>query len=155
MAGDTHLPSVLQHGTKSYRDSVWQFTVPAVANKYRRWWTPPEPGDNRRTNAPGYTGDQLDGLGNRVTVAAAVGNPTLYNTEVFAENKRRGMGYASEHLLLDSSVTKDGYGLIRISPDRKSITLECWPAIGQELSQHEGWPVNLTRSSPNQNWKQE
>lgn len=157
MAGDTHLPSVIQHGTKTYRDSVWQFTVPAVANKYRRWWTPAEPGANRRENDPEYTGDQLDGLGNRVTVAAA-GNPTLSNTEVFAENQRRGMGYASEHLLLDSSVTKDGYGLIKISPDRKSITLECWPAFGpngQEPSQHEGWPVKLSRPSPSQNWKQE
>jgi len=156
LSGDTHLPSVLQHGTSKHRDSIWQFTVPAVANKYRRWWTPSIEGENRFPNAPGYTGDHYDGLGNRLTVAA-VGNPAVPNDEVFKENKRRGKGYASEHLMLDRAVTKDGYGMIVISPDRKTVTFECWPAPTEDKpnpSQHDGWPVILTRSSNNDAWSQ-
>ena len=156
MAGDTHLPAVLQHGVKKHGDGVWQFTVPAVANKYRRWWTPKDAGENQRPGAPLYSGNYEDGFGNLITVAA-VGNPKISNYDVFLENKRRGKGYASEHLMLDAAQTKDGYGLIVISPDRKTVTFECWPADpadGSPAKQHDDWPVVLKRSSSNENWQQ-
>jgi hypothetical protein len=156
LSGDTHLPSVLQHGIKEHRDSIWQFTVPAVANKYRRWWTPNAPGENRLPNSPKYTGDHYDGLGNRLTVAV-VGNPTVSNIDVFKENKRRGKGYASEHLMMDRAVTKDGYGLILISPDRKTVAFECWPVATENNpspTQHDGWPILLTRNTSDDAWTQ-
>lgn len=156
LSGDTHLPSVVQHGVHKHRDSIWQFTVPAIANKYRRWWTPSAIGENRSSNSPGYTGDHYDGFGNRITVAT-VGNPTISNTEVFKENKRRGKGYASEHLLLDRAVTKDGYGLIIISPDRNTVTFECWPVATEnnpQPTQHDDWPVVLSRDSISNAWTQ-
>ncbi len=156
LSGDTHLPSVIQHGIKEHRDSIWQFTVPAIANKYRRWWTPSLPGENRPLDSPDYIGDHTDGLGNRLTVAA-VGNPSVSNKEVFNENKRRGKGYASEHLMMDRTVTKDGYGLITISPDRKTVIFECWPVATKDNpspTQHDGWPVILNRSGSNNAWIQ-
>lgn len=156
LSGDTHLPSVIQHGIRKHRDSIWQFTVPAVANKYRRWWTPSLPGENRPLDSPDYIGDHTDGLGNRLTVAA-VGNPSVSNKEVFNENKRRGKGYASEHLMMDRTVTKDGYGLITISPDRKTVIFECWPVATMDNpspTQHDGWPVILNRSGSNNAWIQ-
>ncbi len=155
LAGDTHLSSVIQHGIRTYRDGPWQFTVPAVANKYRRWWTPSDAGENRRDGQSPYLGDHVDGLGNRVSVEA-IGNPVLSNADVFEENIRRGKGYASEHLLLDRAVTKDGYGLIVISPDRQTVTFECWPVDpgnGVLAEQHEGWPVTLTRTPSDLQWK--
>jgi hypothetical protein len=149
MSGDTHLPAVVQHGVKTFGDSVWQFVVPAVANKYRRWWEPKEDGANRRPGDPYYTGDFLDGFGNHMTVAA-VGNPYTSNQDMFEINKEHNIGYASEHLLLDSHQTKDGYGMIVVSPDRKQITLECWPA--DSTKQHDGWPVILKQESVSGKW---
>ncbi|MDA0346355.1 MAG: alkaline phosphatase D family protein [Verrucomicrobia bacterium] len=149
LSGDTHLPAVLQHGVKGFGDSVWQFVVPSIANKYRRWWEPKEDGANRRSGEPYYTGDFFDGFGNRMTVAA-VGNPHTSNQEMFEINVERNIGYASEHLLLDSQQTKDGYGMIVISPDRKQITLECWPT--DSVNQHEGWPVILKQEPVSGKW---
>ena len=150
MSGDTHLPAVVQHGVKRHGDSVWQFVVPAVANKYRRWWEPREGGKNRRPGDPYYTGDFSDPFGSLITVAA-VGNPKVANAEMFEVNKARGIGYASEHLLMDSNITKDGYGLIIVSPDRKRLVMECWPA-GHEVVQHEGWPIVLRKDPISGKW---
>lgn len=150
MSGDTHLPAVVQHGVNRHGDSVWQFVVPSVANKYRRWWEPREGGKNRRPGDPYYTGDFSDPFGNLITVAA-VGNPKVANAEMFEVNVARGIGYASEHLLMDSNITKDGYGLIIISPDRKQLVMECWPA-GNEVEQHDGWPIVLRKESLSGKW---
>lgn len=150
MAGDTHLPSVVQHGVETYGDSVWQFVVPAVANKYRRWWEPKIDGANRRSGEPYYTGDFEDGFENLMTVAA-VGNPKISNQEMFEINTRRNIGYASEHLFLDKFRNRDGYGLIVVSPDRSTVRLECWPAeVG--TPQHEGWPIVLKKDSESGKW---
>ena len=150
LSGDTHLPAVVQHGVRKFGDSVWQFVVPAVANKYRRWWEPDEDGANRRPGDPYYTGDFLDGFGNHMTVAA-VGNPKLDNEIVFNENVKRDVGYASEHLYLDKQGYRDGYGMLIISEDRKTATFECWPA-GPHAEQHEGWPVILKKDSISGKW---
>ncbi len=150
LAGDTHLPAVVQHGVRDFRDSVWQFVVPAVANKYRRWWEPNEEGANRRPGDPYYTGDYLDGFGNHMTVAA-VGNPKLDNQIVYEENLKRDVGYASEHLFLDKNNYRDGYGVLVVSADRKTATFECWPA-GPEAEQHPGWPVVLQKDVKTDRW---
>lgn len=150
MAGDTHLPSVVQHGVKKYGDSVWQFVVPPVANKYRRWWEPKIDGANRRAREPYYTGDFEDGFGNLMTVVA-VGNPRISNQEMFDINTSRNIGYASEHLFLDKLRNRDGYGLIIVSPDRETVRLECWPAEA-DSPQHEGWPVILKKDPESGKW---
>lgn len=150
MAGDTHLPAVVQHGVEEFRDSIWQFVVPAVANKYRRWWEPNEEGANQRPGDPYYTGDYLDGFGNHMTIAA-VGNPKLDNQLVYEENMKRDVGYASEHLFLDKENYRDGYGVLVISADRKTATFECWPA-GPKAEQHEGWPVVLRKDAKDGRW---
>jgi alkaline phosphatase D len=150
MAGDTHLPSVVQHGVEAYGDSVWQFVVPAVANKYRRWWEPKTDGANRRAGEPYYTGDFEDGFGNLMTVAA-VGNPKISNQEMFEINTSRNIGYASEHLFLDKFRNRDGYGLMVVSPDRQTVRLECWPAE-QDSPQHEGWPIILRKDTESGKW---
>ncbi|MCB1121201.1 MAG: alkaline phosphatase D family protein [Verrucomicrobiae bacterium] len=150
MSGDTHLAAVVQHGVDDFRDGVWQFVVPAVANKYRRWWEPKTDGANRLPGDPYYAGDFLDGFGNHMTVAA-VANPYTSNQEMYEINLERNIGYASEHLLLDSRQTKDGFGMIVVSPDRKQVTLECWPADSSK--QHEGWPVVLQWDSRQKSWK--
>ncbi|MEM6675870.1 MAG: hypothetical protein AAF726_23675 [Planctomycetota bacterium] len=73
-AGDQHLATIFQHGIDEHRDAIWSFCVPSIANLYLRWWEPLEPGANRESGAPEYTGDHLDGFANRVTNFAAA-NP--------------------------------------------------------------------------------
>ena len=74
LAGDQHLATIFQHGITEYRDAIWSFCVPSIANLYLRWWAPLEPGSNREEEAPEYTGDHLDGFANKVTNYAAA-NP--------------------------------------------------------------------------------
>ncbi len=74
LAGDQHLATIFHHGIDEYRDAVWSFCVPSIANLYLRWWEPLKPGENRESGAPEYTGDQLDGFANKVTNYAAA-NP--------------------------------------------------------------------------------
>ena len=148
LSGDTHLPAVVQHGIASHGDAGYQFVAPALANKYRRWWTPAVPGKNRPAGAPEYTGDHTDGLGNLVTVKA-VGNPLISNEEVYAENIERGKGYASEHLYLNPLNTRDGYAILRLDKERQTITMEAWPPGSDpenETHQHPGWPLTISVS---------
>ena len=85
---------------------------------------------------------------------AAVGNPKLDNQRVYEENVKRDVGYASEHLFLDKNNYRDGYGVIVVSGDRKTVTMECWPA-GSGTEQHVGWPVVLKQDDKTGNWSRE
>ena len=61
-------------------DASWAICVPSVANVWPRRWYPSEPGANRAPGAPRYTGEFLDGFGNRMTVHA-VSNPVASGVE--------------------------------------------------------------------------
>lgn len=127
IAGDQHLGSTIQYGVDDWGDAGFALCVPSVGNTWPRRWFPPEPGLNREQDSPEYTGDFLDGFGNRMTVHA-VSNP--YYTHIQPEN------------LNDRA---PGYGIVRFQKDTRKITIECWPrwidpsAPGAE--QYPGWPV--------------
>lgn len=142
IGGDTHLPVVVQHGINEFADASYQFVVPAVSNKYRRWWSPGKPD---LTSDPSFFGNHLDGLANKVTIHA-LGNPEISNQEVYDLNQELGKGYASEHIFLDDQYTKDGFGLIRFDKLANTITFESWSAHPDQQGkwyQHEGWPVSI------------
>lgn len=130
LAGDQHLATIFHHGIDEYRDSVWSFCVPSIANLYLRWWEPVEPGKNREAGSPDYTGDQLDGFGNKVTNYAAA-NP---------EKKPAGK-------LLNTRAA--GFGIVRLNKKSREITMECWPrnvditAAGAQ--QYPGWPRTISQ----------
>ena len=129
-AGDQHLATIFHHGIDEYRDAIWSFCVPSIANLYLRWWDPLEPGANREEGAPDYTGDHLDGFANRVTNYAAA-NP-----------EKRPQG----NLLNTRSA---GFGIVRLNKASREITMECWPRnvdiTDATVEQYPGWPRTISQ----------
>ena len=130
LAGDQHLATIFQHGIEEYRDAIWSFGVPSIANLYLRWWAPLEPGANREEQAPEYTGNHLDGFANKVTNYAAA-NP---------EEKPAGN-------ILNTRAA--GFGIVRINTKNRTITMECWPRnvdiTGDVNKQYPGWPRTISQ----------
>ncbi len=129
VGGDQHLATVAHHGVDDWNDSGWSFTVPSVANFYPRAWLPPTPGRNRAPGAPEFTGEHLDGLGNKVTVFAAT-NPQPMGHEPPALHDRM-----------------PGYGIVRFDKTDRTILIENWPRFADpaqaEAPQYEGWPIRI------------
>ena len=129
-AGDQHLATIFHHGIDEFRDGIWSFCVPSIANLYLRWWEPREPGANREPGAPEYTGDHLDGFANKVTNYAAA-NP---------EKKPAG------NLLNTRSA---GFGVVRLNTKTRHITMECWPRnvdiTEPTTQQYTGWPRTISQ----------
>ncbi|NUQ60924.1 MAG: metallophosphoesterase [Pirellulales bacterium] len=137
IAGDQHLGTVFHHGIDDWNDAGWSFCVPSIANLYLRWWAPLEPGKNRRPGAPEYTGEHLDGFGNKVTLWA-VANPDP------EENHDKLTTRAA------------GFGIVRFHKPRRSITVECWPrnvdVTGPKEKQYPGWPLSIDQQDNYGRW---
>ncbi|MEN1680537.1 MAG: metallophosphoesterase family protein [Planctomycetota bacterium] len=122
LAGDQHIAMLVEYGVDEHRDAGWSFAVPAIVNSiYSRWWRPTgdSPGLNRNAeDALPWTGDYLDGFGNKITMHAYA-NP---------ETQSRGAGY----------------GLIRFDKSTREVTFECWPRDADvtqaDAKQFPGWP---------------
>ena len=129
-AGDQHLATIFKHGIDEYRDGIWSFCVPSIANLYLRWWAPLETGANREAGSPGYTGDHLDGFGNKVTNFAAA-NP----------EKRPSGGKLTTRAA--------GFGIVRLNTKSREITMECWPrnvdVTDPSAKQYVGWPRTISQ----------
>ncbi len=128
IAGDQHLGSTVQYGVDDWEDAAYALCVPSIANFFPRRWFPPEPGQNRPSPAPAYTGRFLDGFGNRMTVHA-VSNPV-----------RTGIEPAALHDLAP------GYGLARFNRSDRRVSLEAWPRWSDPAAggqPYPGWPVTF------------
>jgi hypothetical protein len=139
LAGDQHLSVVTHHGIENYRDGPVTFVSPALVNNYySRWWWPEggEAGGNPIEGSPlPWTGDYLDGLGNKITmVAYANADP---------ESNRRGKRDPNEDWA-------DGYGLVRFDKKDQSVVFECWPRFADvskgDSGQYPGWPMEFNMS---------
>lgn len=128
LAGDQHLATLIHHGVEDWNDAGYSFSVPSIANFFLRYWLPDPPGANRDPNMPAYTGEYLDGFGNKMTMLA-VANPDA--TEGSDKLRSRAAGY----------------GVVRFNKKSREIKVECWPrnvdvsAPGAE--QYPGWPQTL------------
>ena len=128
VAGDQHIATLIQHGIDEHRDGPWAFVVPAIVNDYYgRWWWPEGEvaGAGRDEDSPlPWTGDYLDGFGNRITMHA----------------------YANP----ESDSAGAGYGLVRFKPSEGTVTFECWPRFVDvtqpEAQQFAGWPRTVQTS---------
>lgn len=138
LAGDQHLPTLIQHGIDEFRDGPFAFVAPALVNNYySRWWHPldEKPGKNSDPKNPlPFTGDYLDGLGNKITMLAYA--------NIEGPNKLR-----------------DGFGIIRFNKTEKSVTFESWDRFTdvtkKGAQQMPGWPRTIRQSVSGQNisWK--
>lgn len=130
IAGDQHLATIFHHGINEWRDSNVSFCVPSIANLYLRWWEPLTDGLNRSPNEPGYLGDHLDGLMNKVT-CYAVANP---------DKRPNGGGKLTTRAA--------GFGVVRFNKKDRTITMECWPRNVDVTSadQYPGWPKTIEQT---------
>ncbi|MHC4440503.1 MAG: metallophosphoesterase family protein, partial [Planctomycetota bacterium] len=129
IAGDQHLATIIHHGVNNWNDSGYSMCVPSIANLYLRWWAPLEPGKNREPSAPEYTGEFLDGLGNKVTILA-VANPSP---------ERNGGNKLTTRAA--------GFGVVKFNVKTRKITMECWPRnvdiTDPATEQYPGWPRTI------------
>jgi hypothetical protein len=129
IAGDQHLGSTIQYGIDEWNDASWAICVPSVANVWPRRWFPPEPGANRAPGAPKYTGEFLDGFGNKITVHA-VSNPHAVDAEP-----------------ADIMQRAPGFGIIELNRDERTITVTNWPRwvdpAAEGAEPYPGWPITL------------
>jgi hypothetical protein len=130
LCGDQHLAVVVKHGIDAWGDGPYGFTSPALVNTiYGRWWHPPDekPGPNPVPGSPlPWTGDFVDGLGNRISMMAYANPPNI------ADEKQRA----------------DGYGIARFDKRKGTVTFECWPRFSasdsDDRGQFPGWPITVS-----------
>ncbi|MCC7387207.1 MAG: hypothetical protein IT431_00415 [Phycisphaerales bacterium] len=135
LAGDQHLSTLQRYGLEAWRDSGVCFTSPAIANTWPRRWFPSEARAGQDPtlgeDAPRYTGDFLDGFGNRLTMLAAA-NPI-----------RSGREPAG---LYDKA---PGYGIVRLDRRDRTIRFECWARwvdpLAPDAACYPGWPVTMAQ----------
>jgi hypothetical protein len=124
LCGDQHLAVTVKHGIDQHRDGPYAFTSPALVNTvYGRWWHPKDEraGGRPFSDSPlPWTGDYVDGLGNRISM----------------------MAYANPKDLEDEKNRSDGYGLVRFNKRSGEVTFECWPRFSQG-EQFPGWPITI------------
>ncbi|MCA8970948.1 MAG: hypothetical protein KDC95_14225, partial [Planctomycetes bacterium] len=128
LCGDQHLAVVVKHGVEAFGDGPYAFTSPAIVNTvYGRWWHPldEQPGPEAVDGPLPWTGNYLDGLGNRISMLAYA------NPEDVRDERKRG----------------DGYGIVRIDKKRGIAHVECWPRFSDpeegDSAQFPGWPIDL------------
>ena len=129
MCGDQHLAVVVKHGIENHGDGPYAFTSPAIVNTiYGRWWHPEDEqaGPNPVPGSPlAWTGDYLDGLGNKINM----------------------MAYANPPNRQDELQRGDGYGITRFNKKTREITFECWPRFADvsdgDAAQFAGWPITV------------
>lgn len=130
LCGDQHLAVTVKHGIDEFGDGPYAFTSPALVNTiYGRWWHPldEKSGPNPVPESPlPWTGDFLDGLGNKFSMLAYANPPDI------ADEKQRA----------------DGYGLVRFNKREQTVTFECWPRFADasqgDNAQFPGWPITIS-----------
>jgi hypothetical protein len=138
LAGDQHLPTIIQHGIDQHHDAGFSFCVPAGATGYQRWWRPEEIEEMRREGerhgGRASTGKYRDGFGNLIDVHA-LANPPARRTS----KTRLEMGQQKSA----------GFGVVRLNKARGTMTLEAWP-VGIDPTepdahqkQYPGWPMTV------------
>jgi alkaline phosphatase D len=131
LAGDQHLPALVQYGVDGHRDGPVAFAGPAMNVGYPRWWEPAAAKWTQPKNDRDLTGDFTDGFGHPVTVLAVKNG---------AVQPRQG----NVRQLLDDKAS--GLGLVRFDKKNRRITVECWPYladVSKTGTQMPGWPMTV------------
>lgn len=133
LAGDQHLPAVVQYGVDEHGDAPVAFAGPAVNVGFQRWFEPKTPGRNRLPGAPANTGEFLDSFGNPMTVLAVA----------------NGAPYPRQTPIEQVQDKASGLGIVCFDKRRRLIRIECWPYLVDPTrpdSQFPGWPVTVRES---------
>ncbi|WP_101298358.1 alkaline phosphatase D family protein [Halegenticoccus soli] len=135
LSGDRHLATLVRHGIDGHADGAFEFSGPASASLYQRWFNPRPQSDDPSDPT---LGEFVDTFGNRVRVHAAA-NPRL-TFEAYRRRRERGQAIGNREL------KREGYGLVRIDRENEQCLIECWPWNGDPTDaaeQFPGWPFEL------------
>ncbi len=132
IAGDQHLASTVKYGIEAFGDAGFAFAGPALNNIFpRRWWPPVGEDHQAMPDEPKYTGNFMDGFGNRMSVHA-VANP-----------RQTGMEPA---IIYDRAT---GYGIVTFDKPARTMKIECWPRYvdpeKEPEGQYQGWPITVAQ----------
>lgn len=130
IAGDQHLGSFIQYGVEEYGDSGFAFAGPALNNIWPRRFWPPVDSSKHTYNKPAYTGNHLDGFGNKMTVKA-VANPHNMHKE--------------PKVLFNRAV---GFGVVTFNKKERTIKTDCYRRfvnVKNNDAQYPGWPQTITQ----------
>ena len=138
VAGDQHVPSIVQYGIDEFHDAGWCYVTPAIAVGYSRWFRPDElgiPVVNRPDHGYPNTGEYTDGFGN-LNYVYAIGNPVN-----FTPDKNR---------FELAQIKSSGYGMVIFNSAQRTITMESWRFLAdlknpQKADQHPGWPLTISQ----------
>jgi hypothetical protein len=138
IAGDQHVPSLVQYGIDNYRDAGWCFITPAIAVGYSRWFRPDEleiPRLDRPEHGFPNTGKYKDAFGN-LNYVYAIGNPGNFSVV--------------SHRYELAQVKSSGFGMILFDQEKREITMESWrfladATIPKPDDQHPGWPLTISQ----------
>lgn len=135
LSGDQHLATMVKHGLEGYDDGPVQFSGPAGASFWQRWFEPAQPLDNPTNIA--NSGNFRDAFGNKMRVLA-VANPKVSFKEFREHIKGRWQG------LDDRKLKTEGYGICRVDKSGQQFLLECWEwnedPSQPGATQLPGWP---------------
>jgi phosphodiesterase/alkaline phosphatase D-like protein len=130
VAGDQHIPGVVQYGIDAHRDGPVAFAGPAINVGYPRWFEP-ETSPWTQPKQPGLIGDFTDSFGHPMTVLAVKNGaeqPRTGNVMQFLDDKASGLG------------------MVHFDKARRKIRIECWPFLAdvtQPSTQFPGWPLEI------------
>jgi alkaline phosphatase D len=130
IAGDQHIPALVQYGVDTHRDGPVAFAGPAVNCGYPRWFEPNVAKWLQPKN-DSLTGNFTDSFGHPVTVLAVKNG---------AIKPRQG----SVKQLLDDKAS--GLGIVRFDKKNRRVIVECWPYLADVTkpgTQMPGWPVTI------------
>ncbi len=139
ISGDQHLATVIRNGVDDYTDGPVQFTGPAAAATWTRWFQPAEPLPNAGDNP--FTGDFIDAFGNKCHVIA-VANPDKITLAQYWSDVKPPTQYIG-----DRDLKAEGYCTITVDKQKKAYILECWrwdvDPSKPESRPYAGWPVEV------------
>ena len=131
IAGDQHIPAVVQYGVDAHRDGPVAFAGPAVNVGYPRWFEP-SAAKWLQPTSESLTGDFTDSFGHPLTVLAVKNG---------VHKPRQG----DVRQLLDDKAS--GLGLVRFDKKNRRVIVECWPYLADVTkpgTQMPGWPVTIS-----------
>ena len=130
IAGDQHLGSFIQYGLDDFGDSGYAFAGPALNNIWpRRFWPSVDSSKHTYEN-PAYTGNHIDGFGNKMTVKAIANPHNMHKEPAILHNRAVG------------------YGIVVFNKKDRTIKTECYRRFDDPLaegSQYPGWPQTVAQ----------
>lgn len=131
IAGDQHIPALVQYGIDTHRDGPVAFAGPAINVGYPRWFEPAAAKWMRPRNDNDLTGDFTDCFDHPLTVLAVKNGaikPRQQDVRVLMDDKASGLG------------------LVRFDKKHRRVIVECWPYLAdvtKKGTQMPGWPVTI------------